>query len=134
MNYKEIKDVPQGKKDCVVRAIHIATKIPYEEVHATLEVLGALEGTDGAAPRNGNYRRSHPDRGVSHATHLRYLKTLGWEYRKVPEGMLIDLLPHIGTIIINFHCHLATAIDGIIHDIWDCRKKRIIGYYKKKEN
>lgn len=117
---------------CVARAITFATGLPYKQVFATLEVLGQLEGTEGA-PIRGKYRRSHPSRGMKPDTHKRYLESLGWEYVTVPLYMLLDLMPHTGTIIIHFKGHLATAIDGVLYDTWDSRKRMIRGYFRKRK-
>ena len=131
--YKKPPEEPENVKGgCVTRAITFATGLPYKQVYATLEVLGQLEGTENA-PARGRYRRSHPARGVNTGTHVRYLTRLGWEYIKTPVGMLLDLMPHKGTIIIRFERHLATAIDGVIYDTWDSRKKMIKGYFRKRK-
>lgn len=134
MDYK-FKDVADRQlnngKNCVARAICLATGISFIEVHFTLEMLGQLEGTVGAAPRNGRRRRSHPTRGMFRATYQQWLERLGWEYVTVPQGMMLDLMPHQGTIIIQFRRHLATAVEGIIYDTWDCRKREILGYFRK---
>lgn len=131
--FRTVPEQPQGVKGgCVARAITIATGLPYKEVYATLEILGQLEGTEGA-PVRGRYRRSHPLRGMKPDTHKRYLDSLGWEYIAVPVGMLLDLMPHVGTIIIHFKGHLATAIDGVLYDNWDSRKKMIRGYFRKRK-
>ena len=129
--YKTVNGYPAIKKDCVARAIHFATDIPYDEVYSTLTILGQLEGTIGHAPRS-HRTRSSPNKGMNIFTYAPYLKTLGWEYTSFPIIMLLDLLPHTGTIIIHFNRHLATAINGIIYDTWDCRKKKVRGFYKKK--
>jgi hypothetical protein len=135
MKYEE-KIIPEQighKGGCVARAITFATGLPFKEVYATLEVLGQLEGTENA-PLRGRYRRSHPSRGMKPDTHRRYLASLEWEYVTVPPYMILDLMPHIGTIIIHFKGHLACAIDGIIYDSWDSRKKQIRGYFRKRKD
>ncbi len=130
----EYKDIAFAglQRNCAARAISLATEIPYEKVHSTLEILGQLEGTDGKI--RGRRHRSHPDRGIHTEIIKEYLKSLGWEYILLPIGMLLDLLPHKGTIIIHFQGHIATAINGTLYDTWDStRKRKIIGIYKKKE-
>ena len=137
--YKNTAPFDHWGRNCVARAISLATEISYEKVHATLIILGQLEGTDGKVREKGycvrgRGNRSHPNRGISLEISKEYLMSLGWGYIVLPAGMLLDLLPHKDTIIIHFQGHMATAINGTLYDTWDStRKRKIIGIYKKKE-
>ena len=130
MQYKFKNIGWDNSRNCVARAISLATDIPYKQICSTLDILGQLEGTEGATSRH--IRRSHSTKGVYPETTRKYLESLDWELIDVPKGMLMDLLPHKGTIIIKFTRHIVTAIDGIIYDTWDCRKtKGITGFFQK---
>lgn len=91
--------------DCVVRAIAIATELPYERVHADLEY-------------------NSPRSGLGHREYAPYLRWLGWhethnfEERDVRMRMRADELP-TGRLIVRRDRHLVAVIDGVLHDTHD---------------
>jgi len=114
-------------RDCVVRAIAIATQQPYEKVRQDLMATtqdwvdtsrtreARKQAKEGASTRNGVYR----------AVYDRYLKSLGWEWTptmKIGSGCKVHLrreeLP-TGRIICSVSKHLVAVVDGIIHDTED---------------
>lgn len=125
-------------RDCVCRAICIATGLPYQEVW------------DHLAQHNGEQRKSRrakctgatADRGI----HTRrkwfneYMISLGFNWEptmKIGQGCKVHLkadeLPG-GTIICNVSKHMVCVIDGVIHDTHDCSRggtRCVYGYYYK---
>jgi hypothetical protein len=120
--------------DCVCRAISIATQKPYQEVYEKL-----FEGSRqlkllrerGHSPRNGVMRKVYD----------KYLKSLGWVWTptmQIGSGCKVHLksdeLPK-ETIIVRLSKHLATVINGELHDTYDCSRngtRCVYGYYKQK--
>lgn len=104
-------------RDCVVRAITIATERPYLEVYDALNVLGQSE-------RIGKRKRgkSNARLGVYKQTIRRYLESIGWVWTptmQIGSGCTVHLrseeLP-TGRLIISVSKHMTAIIDGIIHD------------------
>lgn len=109
--------------DCVVRAIAIATEIPYPEVYNALNTLA--KGERPSARRKRSASRS----GVWRRTYERYLKSVGWKWvpcMSIGTGCKVHLraseLPS-GRIITRLSKHLCAVIDGIIYDTHDPREK-----------
>jgi len=128
--------------DCAVRAIAIATGIPYGEVYDTLKKAnGEFAKTKrcrvarklkkkGSSPRDGNYKK----------VYRQYLESLGWKWVPtmfIGQGTKVHLkkdeLPD-GKLIVNVSKHLTAVIDGVIHDTYDCSRDEtrcVYGYYIK---
>ena len=121
--------------DCTVRAIAIATKIPYQKVYDGLWNLnknqyGKLRG---ASPRNG---------GTKIATIRKYMDSIGWKWTptmQVGSGCTTHLkkdeLPK-GRIVARVSKHLTAVIDGVNHDTWkqDRNGTRCVYGYWSQEN
>jgi hypothetical protein len=117
--------------DCVVRAITIATGIPYKEVYNALAI-------EQATVRGRKTCR----RGVARPVYDRFLKDLGWTWvpcMTIGSGCRVHLredeLPN-GTIICRLSKHLVAVIDGILQDTYDCSRmgtRCVYGYYEKRE-
>lgn len=104
-------------RDCVVRAIAIATGLPYQTVY---------DGINDAAQgeRRGRKKKglSTARSGVYTPTIRKYLKGLGWQWTPtmhIGSGCTVHLradeLP-AGRLIVNVSRHLVAVIDGVIHD------------------
>jgi hypothetical protein len=111
-------------RDCVVRAIAIATEKPYKEVY---DALFEIAKSDKRAKGNQS-----PRNGVGRKYYDRYLKSLGWTW--VPTmtlgsgckvHLVDDELP-MGRLIIRLSGHLTTVIDGCIFDIFNPQRSGII--------
>ena len=120
-------------KDCVVRAIAIATGVSYKKVRADLYELNCQ-----AKPK---YKTQDPTKAGTHFKTVKaYLKTLGWVWKPtmgIGTGCKVHLreseLPR-GTIIVRVSKHLATVIDGVLQDISDCSRdgnRCVYGYFYK---
>lgn len=104
-------------KDCVCRAIAIATGKPYQEVYDALNGLATKE-------RTGKRKRkvSRSDNGVFRVTYQKYLESIGWTWvptMKIGAGCTVHLnekeLPS-GRLVVAVSRHLTAVIDGVIHD------------------
>lgn len=119
-------------RDCVTRAIAIATGKPYIEIYNDLIELAKRE-----RPR-GRKKRSHPRTGVHIPTLRRYMDILGWTWvptMQVGSGTKVHLradeLPP-GRLVVSCSKHEVAVIDGVIQDIFDPSRdgtRCVYGYY-----
>jgi hypothetical protein len=116
------------KKDCVIRAIAIATQTPYLEVR---DLINQIAGNDVDARNKG------VDKKVTKAL----MAHLGWTWTPtmmVGSGckvhLVADELP-LGCLVVSVSKHLTVMIDGVIHDVYDDvargGKRAVYGYWKK---
>jgi hypothetical protein len=120
--------------DCTVRAIAIATGLPYRQVYDALNVVARDE-----RPRAGR-RRSSARTGMYRKTSEAYLAELGWRWvptMRVGQGCRVHLreeeLPG-GRIIVRLTRHLAAVIDGVVYDTHDPSRggsRCVYGYYQQ---
>jgi hypothetical protein len=113
--------------DCVVRAIAIATNIPYRIVYTDLKAM-CRKQQGGLSPRTG----------VARKTYDKYLRDLGWTWTPtmaIGSGCKVHLdaseLP-AGRIICQVTHHLVAVVDGTINDLSDCSREGmrcVYGYY-----
>ncbi|MBU3620886.1 hypothetical protein [Polynucleobacter sp. CS-Odin-A6] len=129
-----------GAGDCVVRAIAIATHLPYLQVYEDLRVanqsyadqrnnqLARRLNAKGASPRNGNHRN------VFHS----YILGQGFDWvptMKVGGGCQVHLLANelpSGRLIVRVSKHLTAVIDRVIQDTHNPSrggKRCVYGYY-----
>ena len=115
--------------DCVVRAICIATGMPYQQVYDDLLAIANKSRVKSA--------RRPPNRGVDKCVYHNYIIGLGATWVPtmfVGSGCNVHLekdeLPS-GRIICNVSKHLTAVINGVIHDTNSpYRAKRCVyGYY-----
>jgi hypothetical protein len=110
--------------DCVVRSVAIATGRDYREVYKELAQVMAGYGHERSA------RNNIPNKIVK-----TYLQGLGFEWiatmgkgTGIQHHMRADELPS-GTYIVSLSRHLATVIDGTVHDNHDPRRGGTRGVY-----
>lgn len=121
--------------DCVVRAIAIATCIPYQEVYDSINVLAKDERIT-----KRNKHRSSARTGVGRRTYDKYLEGHGWAWRAtmlIGSGCKVHLradeLPP-GRLIVRVSGHVAAVIDGVLHDTYDHSRggtRCVYGYWSK---
>ena len=128
-------------RDCVVRAIVIATEKPYKEVYDAM-----YKGKKDLAKGRSVYacqakKHTSPRAGVQRKVYEKYLLDSGFTW--VPKMQIgsgcqthlrKDELPS-GTLIVRLSKHLACVIDGILHDISDCSREGtrcVYGYFLKQ--
>lgn len=106
-------------RDCVVRAIAIATGVGYQTVYEGLQ-----KATERERPRKGRSRRSPRD-GVKIATIRRYMAERG--YRWVPTMQIgsgcevhlrEDELP-TGRLVVSVSKHMTAVVNGVIQDVYN---------------
>ena len=112
-------------RDCVVRAISIATQKPYSEVYSALFELG------GTSPRKGVAKR------VIRA----YMKSIGWKWNAcmgIGTGCKVHLkadeLPS-GRLVVSVSRHSVAVINGVVHDTHDPTRdgmRCVYGYYSEE--
>lgn len=120
-------------RDCVVRAIAIATQQPYETVYAQLRA-------EVKRSRLRRHRVHSPREGIRRAVYERYLARLGWHWvpcMQIRSGckthLRADELP-TGRLIVRLSRHLSAVIDGVIHDTHDPSRggtRCVYGYWYK---
>lgn len=116
---REVAGFKGTTRDCVTRAIAIATGKPYAEVYAALNALAERE-----RPRGGK-RRSSARTGVATRTAARYLEPLGWRWvatMSIGTGCKVHLradeLPP-GRLIVRLSKHVVAVVDGVARDLYD---------------
>ena len=119
-----------NKRDCVTRAIAIATGIPYAVVAARINHLADEVYFDGSDSKHGVSKQLYKD----------YLRSLGWQFTAtmgIGTGCKVHLrdgeLP-MGRLIVSVSRHLVAVIDGVIHDRVDCSRRGtrcVYGYWLK---
>lgn len=117
-------------RDCVVRAIAIATQRPYTEVASEIDRLADNEYFDGSDSQHGVHKKLIKD----------YLGAAGWRWVStmgIGTGCTTHLregeLP-MGRLIVSVSRHLTAVIDGVIHDTHDCSRsgtRCVYGYWMK---
>jgi hypothetical protein len=132
-----------GAGDCVVRAIAIATQLPYLQVYEDLRLANAAYADSrndklarrlnakGASPRNGNHRNVFHDYILGHG--FEWVPTM-----KVGAGCQVHLraneLP-AGILIVKVSKHLTAIVNGVIQDTHDPSRagsRCVYGYYIKR--
>jgi hypothetical protein len=109
-------------RDCVVRAVAIATEQPYDAVYAALSRGSRSERvTRGARAKTGASNGVHTKR----KWFKDYMAALGWTWTPtmgIGTGCMVHLsdgeLP-MGRLIVAVSKHYTAVIDGVIHDTHD---------------
>lgn len=144
--------------DCVTRAIAIATGIEYKKVRKELMQRQSDWRTTGS--RKAKRQTSNSVRnGCNKEVYEPYLDSLGWEKESLVKfgwhsrsKMTAEDMPR-GVVIMYVQSgrrgHLATMIDHVLHDSWDCREsfkyennvptrelipKTVLAIWRKKTN
>ena len=103
--------------DCIVRAISIATEIPYQEVYDELFEMG--KNWIGRSKSAKKIRKNpSPRNGTSWKLAREYLKNKGW-IRVTGNLKLDDEKFKNGTYLCGVRKHLTVVKDGVLLDSWD---------------
>jgi hypothetical protein len=119
-------------KDCVARAIAIASDTPYLQVYTEINSLilskRQTKRIVGRSSRTGVPRRIAKE----------YLEARGWVWTPtmhIGSGCTVHLgkgeLP-MGRLIVSLSKHYAAVIDGVLNDTHDCTRdgtRCVYGYY-----
>jgi hypothetical protein len=124
--------------DCVVRAIAIATRRPYQQVYDLVNSAAMHERT-GKRKRGKSNART----GVYKTSVKRVMTSLGWVWTptmQIGSGCTVHLrgdeLP-AGRLVVSVSKHLTAMIDGVIHDTHDCSRRGtrcVYGYWQPPES
>lgn len=123
--------------DCVVRALAIATGLPYLDVRTAL-------GHSIAAHRGLRRGASETDRGMfRHEYDTWLVGVLGWRWTPtmgIGMGCTVHMakgeLPDVPVVVTRLSKHLSTVVHGVVHDTHDpCRdgSRCVYGYYLPPE-
>jgi hypothetical protein len=122
--------------DCVVRAVAIATGLPYQTVYDMANELGRGERI--SKRKRG---RSSARTGVHKVTIRRMMQSLGWTWKatmQIGSGCTVHLrsdeLPR-GRLVVSVSRHLVAVIDGVVHDTHDPSRRGtrcVYGYWRKE--
>ena len=117
--------------DCVVRAVAIATEIPYAAVYESVNEIAKTE-----RQRKGQSHRRFTER----VAFRRWMKSLGWKWTPtmgIGTGCRVHLqseeLP-LGRLIVSLSRHMTAVIDGVIQDITNPSRngtRCVYGYWAK---
>ena len=123
-------------RDCVARAIAIATELPYQQVYDMINEFALTEKTGKRKKGVSNARK-----GVYKDTTRKIMSSLGWEWiptMQIGQGCKVHLraneLPS-GRIIVKVSKHCVAVIDHTLYDTYDCTREGdrcVYGYYQKK--
>ena len=130
-------------KDCVARAVAIASELPYKEVYNRLAEGNAnqriTKRTKGLK-KNGIKTASNGI-NITRKWFKDYMKELGFDWVPtmfIGSGCKVHLdedeLPK-GRLICNVSRHCTAVIDGVINDTYDCSREStrcVYGYYIKR--
>jgi hypothetical protein len=122
-------------RDCLARAVSIATEIPYWAVYSGINDVAMHE-----RPRVGRPRSSARG-GVHSATIRRYIASLGWAWHPtmgIGTGCKVHLrageVPMEGRIIVRCSRHITAVVDGVIRDTHDPSRggtRCVYGYWDR---
>jgi hypothetical protein len=127
-----------SSRDCVARAIAIASGRPYAEVY---RVLAQGNFTQRKAKREGRKARQNTaDHGINtkRKWFADYMESLGFRWvptMAIGQGCKVHLssgeLP-AGNLVVNVSRHFCAVIDGVLNDTYDCSRngtRCVYGYY-----
>lgn len=94
--------------DCVVRAISVAEREPWDKCYDELSDLAQEEGT---LLDDVNFVEGYLDSRYERVPH--YSKSVGEFAEEFPVGVFLVTMPN----------HITVIIDGVVYDIVDCRNR-----------
>jgi hypothetical protein len=128
----------KGKgRDCIIRAVAIASELPYLTVLESLNVGCQSERKSKTmreckSARNGVYTKR--------TWFKRYMESLGFTWTAtmtIGSGCTVHLrngqLP-AGRLVVIVSKHLVAVLDGVLHDLSDCSRggdRCVYGYWRK---
>lgn len=122
--------------DCVVRAVAIATGLPYKEVYDAL--ASANQRT--RIRRASGKRTARSGVWVTGKPFMDYMASIGWRWTPtmhIGSGCKVHLrdgeLP-TGRLVVSLSRHYTAVIDGVIHDRFNPERdgtRCVYGYWMK---
>jgi len=127
--------------DCVVRAVAIATGLPYQQIYDRINEIAQDERPRRNKKTGKRHARSSSASGVYNYSLDRLMKELGWIWTPtmgIGTGCRVHLrdgeLPP-GRLVVAVPKHLTAVIDGVIHDTHDPSRngtRCVYGYYWRR--
>jgi hypothetical protein len=129
-------------RDCVCRAIAIATGRPYPEIHARLAEGNATQRITKRSSKKWAGKRT-ADHGIqtSRKWFREYMGELGFAWMptmRIGQGCKVHLrdgeLPG-GKLVVQVSRHFCAVINRVLHDTHDCTRggmRCVYGYWKLK--
>lgn len=128
MKFVKYNANPFGVKtgDCVIRAISTALNMSWARTYK--EMLDVTLETGYAISCKDNYTE--------------YLKRKGFERQKMPKKVngrryklyefIMEIAKPEGVYVVSIYDHLTVVDKQDIYDLWDCRNKCVLGYWRIK--
>lgn len=126
-------------RDCVTRAIAIATGRPYRDVYDALYAAQRELAAGRSRAARLAAKDPSPRTGVHIEAYQSVLAAWGWEWvptMAVGRGCSVHLRPDElpqGRIIVRLSRHLTAVLDGVIHDTTDPSRggtRCVYGYFR----
>jgi hypothetical protein len=127
-------------KDCVTRAIAIATDLGYKTIYDALAEGNANQRKTRRASRHTGKHTAGLGINTNRKWFKDFMASLGWVWTptmQIGSGCTVHLkaeeLPK-GRIIVSLSKHFCAVIDGVIHDTYDCSRngtRCVYGYWSK---
>ena len=121
-------------RDCAVRAVAIAGRLPYREVYDALFDASRIADRDPRSPRLGVTRK---------AIDRLLLDEYGWTWTptmQIGSGTTVHLRPDElppGPIVARLSRHTVAVIDGVAHDTHDPTRdgtRAVYGYWTPRKD
>jgi len=122
-------------RDCVCRAIAIASQHPYDEIYNLINEFSKRERIGSRKSKCSSARN-----GVYKFTQKKVMEKLGARWTPlmtIGSGCKVHLtpseLPSSGRYVLAVSKHLCAWIDGNLHDTYDCSRngtRCVYGYWK----
>lgn len=115
-------------RDCVCRAISIATGTPYREVYEMLDdrAYQIRFGRSKASFAVAMGRKWGARHGIPNNLVRKVLADLGWKWTPcmgIGTGCKVHLkdgeIPMVGKVIVSLSRHVCAVVDGVIRDTFD---------------
>ena len=123
-------------RDCVCRAIAIATQRPYKEIYNLINQFAKGER------KTAHKGKSSARTGVYKQTVRKVMEHLCWVWHptmQIGQGCTTHLrdgeLPSVGRYIVTVSGHETALVDGVIHDTFDPSRggdRCVYGYYSER--
>ncbi len=124
--------------DCGVRAVAIATELPYQEVYDALFEANREFATGRTKKARATAKDTSPRTGVFREAMQIYMENIGWRWvptMHIGQGCTVHLradeLP-AGRIVAALSRHFCAVVDGVAHDTHDCTRdgtRCVYGYF-----
>lgn len=121
IEFKKFNNNPLGKEngDCVIRAISTALGKTWDEVYDDLVIIG-------------RELKAVPNSNFCYESYLKEYELITPKVIKGQKRLTANEMSN-GTYILRQANHLSVIKNGVLLDLWDCRKKCVYKYWKIEE-